>query len=556
MMETVQKFKFRIHDTVGGADAESDQAFLKECFIETGDLDILLDCTDHRRIVLGRTGAGKTALLTHLTDKGSKRVINIEPEGLALSYISNCTILQFVEGLGVNLDTFFKLLWRHVFTVEIIKAHFHLDGAQSMGGLIAWLQSIFNDKKRQHEKALSYLEKWGSSFWEQTDYRIKELTTKLENELQSSISSSVPHFGAKLKAGTELTREERANVVERARFVVNQVQIQELSQVLNLLDDILDDPQEPYYVVIDKLDENWIEERLRYPLVRALIETVRDFRRVVNAKVVVALRRDLIDRVIKLSRAAGFQEEKYESLYLELNWTRRQLVELLDRRINRLVRRSYTKQATSHKDVLPSSIEGKPVVDYMLERTLMRPRDVIMFFNACIRHAVNNPEISVRMLKEAEGEYSRGRLRSLADEWVGDFPDLMNLTALLKNRPDRFKVRDLTDDDCLDALIKLLAVKDRKDGQLSALLSRVEADPIQMPQFRNWAVSVFYRVGLIGLKLETFDAVAWSMTGRRSISASEINGGTRVTVHPCYWRSLGIKPTQRRVARGRSGRRR
>ena len=47
-------------------------------------------------------------------------VIEVQPESLALAYISNSTILQFVHDLGVNLNIFFRLLWRHVFTVEIL----------------------------------------------------------------------------------------------------------------------------------------------------------------------------------------------------------------------------------------------------------------------------------------------------------------------------------------------------------------------------------------------------------------------------------------------------
>ena len=118
-------FRFRSHDHIGAADAESDQAFLRDCFIDTGELDLLMNCEDHRRIVLGRTGAGKTALFSQLLER-TNRAINVKPESLALAYISNSTILQFVHELGVSLDIFFKLLWRHVFTVEVIKAHFHL----------------------------------------------------------------------------------------------------------------------------------------------------------------------------------------------------------------------------------------------------------------------------------------------------------------------------------------------------------------------------------------------------------------------------------------------
>ena len=94
------KFRFRSHDHIGAADAESDHAFLRECFVDTGDINLLLDCSDHRRIVLGRTGSGKTALLAHLAERGGARVINLKPESLALAYISNSTILQFVNELG------------------------------------------------------------------------------------------------------------------------------------------------------------------------------------------------------------------------------------------------------------------------------------------------------------------------------------------------------------------------------------------------------------------------------------------------------------------------
>ena len=40
------KFRFRQHDNIGVADAEQDHAFLKECFMDVGDIEILHDCDD------------------------------------------------------------------------------------------------------------------------------------------------------------------------------------------------------------------------------------------------------------------------------------------------------------------------------------------------------------------------------------------------------------------------------------------------------------------------------------------------------------------------------
>jgi hypothetical protein len=534
------KFRFRSHDHIGAADAESDQAFLRECFIDNGDIDLLLDCSDHRRIVIGRTGAGKTALLAQLSERTS-RVIDVRPESLALAYISNSTILQFVHSLGVNLDTFFKLLWRHVFTVEVIKAHFNLDSSAAKDGFVDWIKNHFNEKRRQHEKALAYLENWGSKFWEQTDYRIEELTTKLENDLKASIGATFPNIKIGIDGAHKLTQEEKGQIVERAKYVVNQVQIQELSYVLELLDSILDDPQKRYYIVIDRLDENWVDETLRYLLIRALIETVRDFCKVRHAKIIIALRYDLLDRVLRLARGPGFQEEKYESLYLDLSWTEAQLKSLLDARIDRLVRQQYTSQKVTHEDLLPRVVNKKPALDYFLERTLMRPRDVVMFFNACIRQAHNTPQITPQMLKEAEGEYSRQRLRSLADEWIADYPYLMMVLGTLKGKPSSFKLNVISDEECVSLAIRLMD-NPIKDEQLSSALIEMEKNLDSTEGLRRWIASVLYRVGVTGLKLETFESVVWSTSGRRSISLAEIAPTARLTVHSCFWRSLGINP--------------
>jgi hypothetical protein len=146
------------------------------------------------------------------------------------------------------------------------------------------------------------------------------------------------------------------------------------------------------------------------------------------------------------------------------------------------------------------------------------------------------------MLKEAEGEYSRQRLRSLADEWIADYPDLMDFVDILKNRPFTFGVSEITDEQCFDLAVKLLGDDRNREGELRDLLRRIEVNPADVEPFRNWLVASFYRVSLVGLKLEAFEAVVWSTSGRRSISEAEIAPKTRVSIHPMFWRSLGINP--------------
>jgi hypothetical protein len=536
-MAKQDRFIFRKLDTIGAAAAEEDTEFLKECFVEHGYIDVLKNCKDSRRILLGRTGSGKTALLHKLMET-EERCIEIKPESLALAYVSNSTIIQFVSELGVDLDIFFKLLWRHVFAVELLKQHFGIDTEDAKLSVITQIRLMFKGKK--HQLALEYLDKWGRSFWEETDNRIKELTTTLEQGIMESIKGKIPGFSLSSGDTRTLTEQQKSEVVQRAQHVVNEVQIRQLSDVIDLLDDILKDPQKRYYLTIDRLDEHWVEDKTRYRLIRALIETVRDFRKIRHVKILIAIRYDLLSRVIKLTRDAGFQEEKYLSLYLPIEWTKDNLISVLDHRINYLVKRRYTSSPVGYKDVLPEKVKGEKAISYILERTLLRPRDAIVFFNNCIKRAADRPIISATMIRDAEGEYSKDRLRALADEWNADFPSLIDFAMILKSHKYHFPIEHLTiqqcEDFCLDFTINATGSKDF----LSAIASQVVELALSPKDFRRSLFQVFYRVGLVGLKLETYEKFSWMDSGRAVVSSAEITDTTRVAVHTAFWRVLGI----------------
>ena len=136
------KVVFRRQDRIGANDAEEDEPFLAECFVDTGDLALLRDCKRPERIVVGRTGTGKSALLSRLRE-AEPRAIEIRPESLALAYIANSTILQFFEDLGVNLEIFYKLIWRHAFCVELLRRRFNVGPNQDRVSLGEKLKGFF-----------------------------------------------------------------------------------------------------------------------------------------------------------------------------------------------------------------------------------------------------------------------------------------------------------------------------------------------------------------------------------------------------------------------------
>lgn len=325
--------------------------------------------------------------------------------------------------------------------------------------------------------------------------------------------------------------------------------MRELTDVLRFLnEDVFVDEGGPWYVCIDRLDENWVDEGLRYLLIRSLIETIRDFLQVRNVKIVAAIRTDLIERVFRFTRDPGFQEEKYRSLYLRLQWTEPQLLKMLDRRVNSLVRQTYTKKPVGYADVVPAKIEKtNDAGSYLVDRTLMRPRDLIEFFNSIVENAAGKATLTKEMIFQGEGVYSKNRLRSLQDEWIADYPSLIECTALLKQRRCTFRLNSLSREEveefCLDHTVKNYG--SAKPDLLSSQARAVVDGIIPWEVFIRSAAHVFYITGVLGLKTEAFESYQWSSVGPSTVVADTIGMETSAMVHPMFYRVLGIRPNER-----------
>ena len=248
-------------------------------------------------------------------------------------------------------------------TVEVLRKHFESHINDEKGSPWKYITEIFSNQNQENKdakQAVQYLREWGEKFWEETEYRVKEITTKMEKDLTDHLGIDLKTKVLTAKGLSQkkslLSAEEKIEVINRGQQVVSNAQVQDLSKVHGLLESVLSDPQKYYYVLIDRLDENWVEEGLRYRLIMALLDSVKEISRVPNVKVLVAIRRDLLDSVFRLVReaGAGFQEEKYQSLYLPLQWSRKKITEILDKRVDALVARRYEKRRqVTHRDLLP-----------------------------------------------------------------------------------------------------------------------------------------------------------------------------------------------------------
>lgn len=528
-------FRFKKGDSVGEPDAESDDTLLSTCFVDTGDYETLADCAKPQCVVTGRTGSGKSALLKTIASR-EDRVIEILPENLSLQFISNSDILSTLEAAGVKLDIFYTLLWKHVLAVELIRFHFRLTTEERTKSWLSNLLPSLRTKDQSKERAITYIRDWGDKFWQETEYRVKEITERLESDIYSNIGIDSRALKAGAAGSTKSEITQMAEVVNKAQSVINNIQIKALSDVLRFLsEDVFSDPQVRTYILIDKLDENWAPGSVRYRLIRSLIESVKSFRSLANVKIVVAMRRDLLETVFRETRDPGFQEEKYESLFLNIKWTKGQLRELLDRRVKSLVRARYTNTSLGLSDIFPKKISRSDFIDYLAERTLYRPRDAIAFVNECLSRSEGKQTITAATIFQAENEYSAKRLNALMFEWADHYPKLLDYFTIIERQNTSFKLS------ALNHRVEQYALDHMNEDSIDPLdVASVSFMNNSSPHaFLIALIKALYHVGVIGIKTDGFSQVRWAYDDSISPSDGQIKSSSVIYLHPMIWSRLG-----------------
>lgn len=527
---------------LGELDAEADSDLLDVCFIDNGQLNDLLNIGTPASVILGRTGAGKSALLYKISREVEHSSF-LDPNDISIRFLEHSNIVQFFNELGIKLDLFYRILWRHILTVELLKLRYGLRSKADNDSFMRWINSLVS-KDRVRERALNYFKEWGDKFWLETNEQLKELTTKLTNDVKAKLGTKFKNIDISLEGAKSLDEEVKTEIRSLATQVVSGIQIQKLNEVLDLLSESsFDDKQKRYYILIDKLDEDWAETETRCRFIRALIEETKSLRRIPQVKVVSALRRDLLDLVFDKTRDSGFQEEKYEAYLVPLYWSKEDLKSLLSSRVSEVYKRQYTKQQVIFNDVFPKSQKGGTglAVDYIIERTLFRPRDAIQFANECFRAAYDRPRISWRAISAAEASYSNKRLKSLTEEWSEYYPALEHTVEILRGLNTPFTRSSLAGDRLSEIAMELHECTDsdpcaRMAKQMYSAESKLsEADLISQ------ILICLYHAGVIGIKISTLDTYIWSHIDQPRISKSEVKRANQIVVHKMFRHALEIQ---------------
>lgn len=536
------------HDTrIGSIAAESDDEFLFECFIDNVALSRALDLSTSGLVVSGRTGSGKTAVLKYV--EKHKRNARIVPSEMALQYISNSEIIRFLNDIGADLDIFFQSIWKHVLCIEYIRLRYNISDAQESLSWFDRLTRRLTGDIRQ-ARALEYLKNWEGRFWITIDENVREITRKYEDALNAELAIDLSKMKSKAGYGRNLSVDQKTEISNRARSIINSDQLSDLSKVLDLLkqEESSQPNAEPCFILIDDLDDRWVDESIKYRMIRALIESLRAFGKIQKLKILIALRNDVLERVMIESKDAGFQREKFKDFITEINWSEVQLREMVNRRVNYLYKRKYTRQNVHFQDVFADLIKGEDPFKFMIDRTLLRPRDAISFVNHCLKEAENSAKITSGHILAAERSYSDDRFQALLDEWRTTYPSLEQLFKPIRNGPQTFEFDSIAEPSVIEEAALPICTTEKGmvtvDPMMSLANSVFDTDPVKasaaMQHFARQLLSVLYRVGAVGVKSDPSRPYLESKKDAPLFAPEKIAPGVRFRVSRMLHQALNI----------------
>ena len=484
--------------SLGGTNAEADP-LLDDAFVDNGSYSRLLSQGDAHWFVVGRTGSGKSAVIRQLEQQHPNQVTRIDPRELAFQHITNLNAIRVLLSLNVRLEPFFHALWRHLILCQVIRHRYENPTEESTRGLFNRLRERLRRTPTAAGHRTEYVDELERDFWDTAEEQVRHQVDKLVTKVDAAVNAGVTTPGISLggtASGQRLTSSEsQAELKDRFQRIVNDDVVVRLNSVVRLLaDEALKSEQHFTYVVVDDLDLTWIEDDVANLLIKCLLQVALDLQRTRYLKIIIALRINIFEQLNVGSQARGGQEEKLREAAMVLRWSRSDLESVVVKRLAADAKRHNTSPPPDLLTILPRARrDGVDPFSHIINRTLMRPRDVILYFNRCLEQcASGRPKITWNIIREVEPAYSRDRLTALRDEWNDPFYDIERVLWCFRGRPWAFGLT-LLGEVCDDIALLLVEGEDQRRRGITPFRGSHWLTPLCAPLWEPGALRIPWR---------------------------------------------------------------
>jgi len=480
---------------IGDPTAENEMATLSEYYMQTHEYQQALH--GNVNLAVGRKGSGKTALFIQLRDKirRDKRnvVVDLRPEGYQLIKLKEDMLAYLSEGSRQHIITAF---WEYLILLEVAYKLLEKD------------QYTY---KNNHDAWELYLEL-------QATYKVEGFSAEGDFSERLALLSLRISDDYRTRYGTggdqRLTTNQVTELLHR----------HDLAKLRDKISKYLE-RKEAVWILFDNIDKGWSTQgvdEIDAIVLRCLVEAGRKIEREMrrtdrSLHCILFVRNDVYEHI--MMRSADYGKE----MRAVLDWTEPDLLrEML--RLRLVSARDAKTREAPFEQIWPtfcvSHYYGEESADYLIERSLMRPRNVLKIFNHCRGFATNfrHAKIEEGDIEKGLRAYSEDLLVELDHELTDVFPAAKDLLYHLLDAPAMMTTSEL---------IELIANAGVGTGSVQRIFDFL----------------IYY--GVIGLRTDEGDLFIYGVNYNQKMieaRAHRIGENAKYVVNPAFWPALNIRP--------------
>ena len=485
---------------LGHPDALQDNELLNY-FVPTKEFDDAIE--GRRTIFIGRRGSGKSAnfqaIRAEISDQPKIVDVEILPDDFQLERIAG--VLEHATDLP-DPQLVFQSIWNYVLTTEILKAL-----AEKTDRLLSSPEEVTRLNLR-HIYDSEY-DRLALDFGSRAVYALERVI---------SPSHKMTSNERRLKAEEGLKSLRNYDLGRRLREFASEERI-------------------TFFIVADDLDKHWRANTAQsIDLLLGLIAEVARMQRYFGEylKIVMFLKEDIYDVLTK------YDDDLPKRDILRIEWSSSNLHHLVAERLATKI--NAQSDAEIWSAIFPEPVRGQAASEYILSRSLPRPRDVLNLCQKAIDHAQRNGHtfVTAQDILDGEKSFSEALFYSVSSEFKGLYPDLEVVLIEFAGVPETINWSDFED---------LAQRAIRNNGAM--LDNWVEGEEVT-PHF---LAEVLFRISLVGLSREWTSPVHFCNGRSFSETWGLVSANPVVHIHPAFAQFLETSEAVLRPPRRSSKRR-
>ena len=424
---------------LGASSAENEMRELELYYLKTDQFQKALRGEAH--LVVGRKGAGKSAVFLQIRDrernKGGNIVLDLKPEGYKLIKFKELILDYLEEG---TFQHTIMALWEYILLLEICH------------------KILAHDRRRHiHDSNLYKPYRKLAELYSSDDYTSEGDFSERLSMLMESISSRY----TEKYSGKSRVRLSLPQITELLyRHDVKALSVEIIDYLKN---------KEVLWLLFDNIDKGWPTSGLKHEdliVIRSLIDATRKIERTlgkrnIDVSTIIFLRNDVYELLVRETSDRGKEAN------VLLDWTDSDLLKELVRL--RIVSNGL-EESLSIQNIWPrlciSHFRGEESLQYLIDRSMMRPRFLINVINQCKSFAINlnHSKIEEDDIVKGLSAYSTDLITDIGYEIRDVSPDSEDiLYAFIESSPELTKsevlghLKDFSiKDEDLERLLELL----------------------------------------------------------------------------------------------------